>query len=59
MREQDFILRGYNKYHLWTHLYYEEMINPRNQNLSRKEIKNRALYWYLRLLGYKHDETMQ
>lgn len=59
MKDRDFIVNGYNKYHLWTHLYYEELINPRNQGLTRKEIKNRTLYWYLRLLGFKRNETMQ
>lgn len=53
MRDKDFIYHGYNKFHLWTYLWYREITAPDNQNLTPKEIKNRALKTYLELLGFK------
>lgn len=53
MREQNFIYKGYNKFHLWTYLWYQEMTNQQNNGLSAKQIKNRALKQYLNLLGLK------
>lgn len=56
MRDTDFIYNGYNKFHLWTCLWYQEMTNPQNNGLSAKQIKNRALKNYLKLLGLKYND---
>ena len=57
LTEKDFICNGYNKYHLWTYLYYQYQINPKLQDLSRKERKRMAVNVYLKLLG-KKDERL-
>ena len=51
--DKDFLCNGYNKYHLWTGLYYDYQVNPKLQHLTRKERKQMAVEVYLRLLGKK------
>lgn len=53
MKDSDFICNGYNKYHLWTYLYYQYQVNPKLQDKSRKERKQMAVEVYLQLLGKK------
>lgn len=53
MKDSDFICNGYNKYHLWTYLYYQYQVNPKLQDKSRKERKQMAQEVYLQLLGKK------
>lgn len=55
MKESDFIYKGYNKFNLWFYLWYQEMTSPQNEDLTPKEIKNRALRNYLQLLGFKQN----
>lgn len=59
MQDKDFIFNGYNKYHLWTGLYYDYLIHPKYQHLSRKERKQMALKIYLKLLGFKSGKEVQ
>lgn len=53
MNDKDFLCNGYNKYHLWTGLYYDYQVNPKLQHLTRKERKQMAVEVYLKLLGKK------
>ena len=53
MKDSDFIVNGYNKYHLWTYLYYQYLVHPKLQNKTRKERKQMAVEAYLQLLGKK------
>ena len=53
MKESDFIYKGYNKYHLWTSLYYQYQLDTRLGNMSRKARKKLAVDKYLNILGIK------
>lgn len=54
IKDSDFLYKGYNKFHLWNMLFYQELVNPRNQNITRKKRKEIALKMYLELLGIKN-----
>ena len=57
MKDSDFLCNGYNKYHLWTFLYYHYQTDPHITG-TRKERKQKAVNEYLQLLGKRKDEKM-
>lgn len=58
IKDSDFIVNGYNKYHLWTYLYYQYLINPKLQDKTRQERKQMAVETYLELLGKNNAKKM-
>lgn len=53
MKYTDFICNGYNKYFLWTSLFYDYLVNPKLQTMPIKKRKQMAIDMYLKLLGKK------
>lgn len=55
IKDSDFLCNGYNKYHLWTYLFYQYLVNPSLQDKTRKERKQLAVDTYLKLLRGEYN----